>query len=382
MHSFGKSVRFNTVTIYGWLSTGYGSVNGFIDYLYTPLGTTSNYSIIANLHTLQITAAPSKPFPACCVATSRYLITASNSGDSSASSLGSSCHSRPCRTLVNWTIAPSLPSLIFRAQLNCHPSTNWIAPILFFITTLHGPHRKHLSSNVACMFVSSGTCLPSRCKETAVCLFAYCTATVYCGKRTSCYSHDITEISEVWICMQSYEVSFSCSTFILKLILLVHLEKWPRTALNGCENTLTPSITVRRPRIPLRFIRYCWVTQAKQWNHFFSSNPVYSPIRIISDPFFYCNVSFYSFFHTSFHYNFLFSPTSIYFTLPVLSRPVFFYTIILNLWQADHFPPLLSVPIISSHMTSYTLIFLDSHAIYFIAYLTLLSLLSSELSLF
>jgi hypothetical protein len=37
-------------------------MNGFIDYLYTPLGTTSNYSAIADLHTLQITAAPAKPF--------------------------------------------------------------------------------------------------------------------------------------------------------------------------------------------------------------------------------------------------------------------------------------------------------------------------------
>jgi hypothetical protein len=33
-----------------------------IDHLYTPLGTTSNYSAIANLHTLQITIALAKPF--------------------------------------------------------------------------------------------------------------------------------------------------------------------------------------------------------------------------------------------------------------------------------------------------------------------------------
>jgi hypothetical protein len=30
--------------------------------LYTPLGTASNYSAIANLHTLEITVAPAKPF--------------------------------------------------------------------------------------------------------------------------------------------------------------------------------------------------------------------------------------------------------------------------------------------------------------------------------
>jgi hypothetical protein len=41
---------------------GYGLVNGFIDHLYTPLRTASNYSAIANRHTLQITTAPTKPF--------------------------------------------------------------------------------------------------------------------------------------------------------------------------------------------------------------------------------------------------------------------------------------------------------------------------------
>jgi hypothetical protein len=37
---------------------------GFIDHLYTPLETTGNYGIIANLHTLQIITAPAKSFPA------------------------------------------------------------------------------------------------------------------------------------------------------------------------------------------------------------------------------------------------------------------------------------------------------------------------------
>jgi hypothetical protein len=44
------------------LQTGYELVNGFIDQLHTPHGTTSNYNAIANLHTLQITTAPAKPF--------------------------------------------------------------------------------------------------------------------------------------------------------------------------------------------------------------------------------------------------------------------------------------------------------------------------------
>jgi hypothetical protein len=36
-------------------------VNGFIDYLYTRLGTTSNYSAIADLHILRITTAHAQP---------------------------------------------------------------------------------------------------------------------------------------------------------------------------------------------------------------------------------------------------------------------------------------------------------------------------------
>jgi hypothetical protein len=55
----------------------------FIDHLYTPLGTTGNYNTITNLYILQITTALAKPLPACCVLTSRSLVTASNSGDSS-----------------------------------------------------------------------------------------------------------------------------------------------------------------------------------------------------------------------------------------------------------------------------------------------------------
>jgi hypothetical protein len=62
-----------------WLSTWFG----FINHLYTRLVTTStsNYSAIANLHTLQIIRAHTKPsqsaFP------SHFPVTASNSGDSS-----------------------------------------------------------------------------------------------------------------------------------------------------------------------------------------------------------------------------------------------------------------------------------------------------------
>jgi hypothetical protein len=64
-------------------------VNGFIDHLYTPLGTTSNYGGIADFHTSQITSKPAaqitttpaaKPFPACDGFISHFLATAANSG--------------------------------------------------------------------------------------------------------------------------------------------------------------------------------------------------------------------------------------------------------------------------------------------------------------
>jgi hypothetical protein len=64
---------------------GYGFVNGFIENIYTPLGTTNNYSAVADLHNSQITTTPAKPIFQPAVITSRSLVTAFNSGYSSAS---------------------------------------------------------------------------------------------------------------------------------------------------------------------------------------------------------------------------------------------------------------------------------------------------------
>jgi hypothetical protein len=60
-------------------------VSGFIYYLYTQLGTRSNYSATANSYNSQINTVPAKPFPPFCISISRSLATTSNSGDSSAS---------------------------------------------------------------------------------------------------------------------------------------------------------------------------------------------------------------------------------------------------------------------------------------------------------
>jgi hypothetical protein len=90
-----------------WVTAGFRLVNGFTDHLHTRPGITSNYSATANLHNSQMTTAPAKPFPACCVSTSRSLAMASNSGDSSDS------RSRvlsPQPPMQNWTELTELKS--------------------------------------------------------------------------------------------------------------------------------------------------------------------------------------------------------------------------------------------------------------------------------
>jgi hypothetical protein len=63
---------------------GFGLEIGFTDHFNTRPVSTINYSSIADLDTLQLTAAHAV-FPVCCVFTSRGLVTASNSGDSTVS---------------------------------------------------------------------------------------------------------------------------------------------------------------------------------------------------------------------------------------------------------------------------------------------------------
>jgi hypothetical protein len=61
---------------------GFGLDIGFIDHFNTQLVITLNYNAIAKLYNSQTTTAPAKPFQACCVSTSRFLVTASNTRDS------------------------------------------------------------------------------------------------------------------------------------------------------------------------------------------------------------------------------------------------------------------------------------------------------------
>jgi hypothetical protein len=137
---------------------------GFIDHLYIPLGTTSNYSAIADLHALQITATNTKHSPARSAFSSRFLVTDVNSGDSSASR----AQVLPVRRIShNWTIAPSLLSLPCRTQLNCQPWTDSIPNSARLGSSLYSigedPTENTVSNNYSTVI---DACLPIRCLET------------------------------------------------------------------------------------------------------------------------------------------------------------------------------------------------------------------------
>jgi hypothetical protein len=109
-----------------------------LTHLYTPLGTTSNYSAIANLHTLQITTAPVKPFSSLLYLQQLFPSNGFNSGHSSASRF----HVVVRRISRNWTLVNcqlnysaiySEPPLQRSTQL---PTLNWLGPTLASI-----PHR-------------------------------------------------------------------------------------------------------------------------------------------------------------------------------------------------------------------------------------------------
>jgi hypothetical protein len=72
-------------------------ITRFIDHLQVITTSNYDYNTVAGFHTLQMTTAHTKPFPACSVFTRRFLATASNSGYSSASVLKSTLNgsSRP-----------------------------------------------------------------------------------------------------------------------------------------------------------------------------------------------------------------------------------------------------------------------------------------------
>jgi hypothetical protein len=143
-------------------------VNGFIDHLYARLGTTSNYSVTANLHNSQITTAPGKPFSACCVFSGSSLATASNSGDSSASCLCCYCLAN-IATLLGCTDCLLFTALGTELSAN-YQLQNLTDPrqlaILSVITPWCGLRRQHSVSPIARITIAMGMCSPSHWLET------------------------------------------------------------------------------------------------------------------------------------------------------------------------------------------------------------------------
>jgi hypothetical protein len=124
--------------VYVTIGGGFGLDIGLIDHLRTQLGTTSNYSAVANVRTLQITTAHAKYYPTCYVSTGRFLVTASNSGDSSVSALKPSLNGGSLPT------ASSLHSIPYK--------TDFVAPVVLLITPRHGPPRQHRAFSYANRF--------------------------------------------------------------------------------------------------------------------------------------------------------------------------------------------------------------------------------------
>jgi hypothetical protein len=168
----------------------YGLDFEFIDTLYTPLGTTGSYRAIANLHTLQFTTAPAKPFPACCVLTSRSLATASNRGHSSAS--------RVQFLLSQPPVQKSCQSLNPKCQLPIanNLSSNLLQSLLSYQLSRPGGARYIVSGWTqqktpffyCCMYVRfRGSVFTARCQETIFCWLTYCIATTVHATLIYCY---------------------------------------------------------------------------------------------------------------------------------------------------------------------------------------------------
>jgi hypothetical protein len=125
--------KFESRARYRTLSMGFRLNTGF-DPLYSRLGTTSNYSATANRHDSQITTAYAKSFPACCVFTSRYLVTVSNSGDSSASALKSSLNGGSLPTALFFTVKVKVT---LRLTVSQSVSKSWgEAPDIYYCLTV------------------------------------------------------------------------------------------------------------------------------------------------------------------------------------------------------------------------------------------------------
>jgi hypothetical protein len=88
----------------------------FIDHFTTRLVTTSNYSVVADFHTLQITTAHAKSFQS--AFTSLFPVTDLNNGDTSTAPTKSSLHRLP----YNWLLITDL-SRLYHLGTDCVENT-------------------------------------------------------------------------------------------------------------------------------------------------------------------------------------------------------------------------------------------------------------------
>jgi hypothetical protein len=108
-------------------------VNGSTDHKYTPLGTTSSYTLSPILHYKRLQHPPSL-FPVNCVFISHSLATASNNGDSSAFALRLYLNSLPCRAAFQLTgslqLSSSYPLCTDQVE-NIFSKSNCIVVLIF-----------------------------------------------------------------------------------------------------------------------------------------------------------------------------------------------------------------------------------------------------------
>jgi hypothetical protein len=135
---------------------GFGLGIAFIDHL--QVVTTNNYNITADFHTLQLTSAHAESFYSV-VFTSRSLVAASNSGDSSSASTKPSLHKLP----YNWLTSNLSLAYNISAWNNRKHSSPIVAPIVsmgtcLFAKALLGNGRvylpiKNVLPTIECCFV-------------------------------------------------------------------------------------------------------------------------------------------------------------------------------------------------------------------------------------
>jgi hypothetical protein len=154
---------------------------GFIDTLFTQLGTTGNYSAVAVLHTSRYTVAHThthshtkilrfhKSYPGNGFIS--LTVTSNNTQSVLFTAQFLSCHYSATDNSI-----PQIPSS-YPGRLASRNSNQFISTELFLITTLYEPRRKHklsiagkaclqrrcIATEVTRVFVAAGMCLRSRC---------------------------------------------------------------------------------------------------------------------------------------------------------------------------------------------------------------------------